>query len=128
MKIKISFGFLLFSVLLFLCLYIYTETNLFNSGGYFNYHISNFLGYLFYWSITLFVISLFALSLDQKKYKMWGLFTFIYVLISILIAYGVGDGNGAIVSFDGKDLTWFFAGLYSLASIIYFAVQHFRKR
>lgn len=96
--------------------------------GSFDYHVAQFVGYLFYWSITLFIVSLFALILDNRRYKIWLLITSIYALISILIAYGTGDGNGAIISFDGKDLTWFFAGLYSFISIIYFLPQFFKNQ
>ena len=121
MKKIISLLFLLLSVGIFFWLSSYT------TKWPFNYHISEFVGYLFYWSITLFVVSLFAFILDQKGYKIWLLLTGIYTVVSILIAWSVGDGNGAIISFDGEMITWFLAGLYFLVCIIYFIVQ-FSKR
>ena len=96
--------------------------------GPFDYHVAQFVGYLFYWSVALFLVSLFAFILDTKKYKIWLLLTAIYMAISILIAWGTGDGNGAIVSFDGKDLTWVFAGLYSFVCIVYFIVQFIKTK
>ena len=94
----------------------------------FDYHVAQFVGYLLYWSVALFVVSLFAFMLDNKKYKIWLLVTVVYVALSILFSYETGDGNNAIVSFDGKDLTWIFTSLYSLISIIYFIVQFFKNR
>jgi len=121
MKKLISFLFLVLSVGIFWGYSSYVK-------GSFDYHVAQFIGYLFYWSVALFLVSIFALVLDDKKYKWWLSITGIYVVISIFIAYATGDGNGAIISFDGKDLTLFFAGLYSIISIIYFIVQFFKNR
>jgi uncharacterized membrane protein len=78
------------------------------------------------WSLIIFIINIFALSLDIKKYKIWLFISIIFVAASILLAYNTGDGNGAIVSIDGEMQTWFLSGFYSLVSIIYFTFQHFR--
>ncbi|OGI90690.1 hypothetical protein A3A95_02280 [Candidatus Nomurabacteria bacterium RIFCSPLOWO2_01_FULL_39_18] len=121
MKKIISFSLLLLSVGIFLGYSSYTK-------GPFDYNTAQFIGYLFYWGVVLFIVSLFAFVLDTKKYKIYSLITLVYVLISILLAYETGGGSGAIVSFDGKDLTLFFAGLYSFISIIYFIVQLFKNR
>ena len=121
MKKIAPFGFLVLSIGIFLGYSSYIQ-------GPFDYHVAQFIGYLFYWSAALFIVSLFATILDTRKYKTWLLVTSIYVLISILIAWGTGDGNGAIISFDGKDLTWFFAGLYSIVSIVYFIAHYFERR
>jgi hypothetical protein len=121
MKKIISLLLLLLSVGIFFWYSFYIKKS-------FDYQIAQFIGYLFYWSVTLFIVSLFALVLNKKKYKIWLLATLVYVFISILIAYETGDGNGAIISFDGKDLTWFFVGLYSFISIIYFIVQFFKNK
>ena len=94
----------------------------------FDYHLAQFVEYLLYWSVTLFVISLFALTLNRTKYKIWLLITLIYLLFSVLIAYQVGDGSGILIVFDGKLLTWIFAGLYSFVSIVYFIVQFFKNK
>lgn len=121
MKKIISLLLLVLSIGIFFWYSSYTK-------GPFDYHVAQFVGYLFYWSVTLFFVSLFAFVIDGIKYKKWLLITGIYVLISILIAYETGDGSGAIISFDGKDLTWFFAGLYSFISVVYFIVQFFKNR
>src|SRR3989344_5646499 len=116
MKKIVSLILLVLSVGIFSLYSFYTKES-------FDYHTAQFIGYLFYWVATIFLVSLFASVLDNKKYKIWLLITLIYVLLSVFIAYTTGDGNGAIISFDGKDLTWFTAGLYSLISIIYFLIQ-----
>lgn len=121
MKKIISLVLLLLSVGIFFWYSSYTK-------GPFDYHVAQFVGYLFYWSVALFVVSLFALTLNGKKYKIWLLATGVCVIASVLIAWGTGDGNGAIISFDGKDLTWFFAGFYSLVCIIYFIVQFIKRK
>lgn len=96
--------------------------------GFFDYNIAQFIGYIFYWSVALFIVSLFAFMIDDRKYKIWLLISGIYVIISILIAVGVGDGDSSVVSYDGKSFTWFFAGLYSLVCIIYFIVQFLKNK
>ncbi|MFZ2621280.1 MAG: hypothetical protein WAX85_03195 [Minisyncoccia bacterium] len=121
MKKIVSSLFLVMSVGIFVWYSHYTK-------GSFDYDTAQFVGYLFYWSVSLFIVSLFALVADNKKYKIWVLFTLIYVPISILIAYETGNDGGAIISFDGKDITLFFAGLYTLISIIYFLIQFFKNR
>ena len=120
MKKIISIIFLFLTVGIFLGYSSYTKTS-------FDYDFSQFIGYLFYWSLDIFLVSLVALSLNKKQYKLWSLFTTISALLSIVIAYKIGGGNSGIVSFDGKDATWFFAGLYSFASIIYFIVQYLKR-
>lgn len=127
MKKKTSLVLLFLSILLFATLYAYTETNLINPNGYFNYHVSDFIGYIFLWSLTLFILSLLAFKLDVKKYRIWLIVGVIVSVISILMAYAAGDGNGAIVDIDGELTTWFFVGLYSFISIIYFIVQFLKK-
>jgi len=128
MKKKTSLTFLFLSILLFLFIYVYTETNLINQSGYFNYHVSDFIGYMFFWSFTLLILSLLASKLDIYKYRIWLIISVVISIISIFIAYAIGGGNGAIISFDGEMVTWFFVGLYSFVSIIYFIVQFFKNR
>ena len=128
MKRKTNFLFLLLSICLFLFLYVYTETNLINPVGYFNYHISNFIEYVFLWSSVLFILSLLALKLDVNKYKTWLIVSIVVSVVSIFIAYVIGDGNGAIIDIDVELTTWFFLGPYSFISIIYFIVQFIKNR
>ena len=128
MKKKIDWSLLVLSIFLFLFLYVYTETNILNTSGHFNYHISDFVGYLLFWSLTLFVLSLLASKLEASKYKIWLIISILASIISMLIAYAVGDGNSSIISINGEFITWFFTGLYSLVSIIYFIVQFFKNK
>ena len=128
MKQRTSSVFLFLSILLFLAIYTYTETSLINKDGYFNYHISDFMGYLFFWSFTLLILSLLAFKLDINKYKIWLIISLVVSTISIFLASVTGDGGGAIVSFGGEDLTWFFAGLYSFVCIVYFIVQFLKNK
>ena len=120
MKKITSLFFLVSSFILFFGLKYYTL-------GSFNYHISEFFGYIFYWSVALLIISLIAMTLNNKKYKLWSSVTIFYVITSILIAYGTRDGGGGILSFDGEMITWILIGVYFFISIVYFLVQ-FPKR
>ena len=127
MKKKTSLVLLFLSILLFSTLYVYTETNLINQGSY-NYHTGDFIGYVFLWSFALLILSLLTFKLDTKKYRIWLIISLVLSAISIFFAYAAGDGNGAIVDIDGELITWFFVGLYSFISIIYFIVQFFKNR
>lgn len=116
------------SLVLFLLSFGFLLGYLFYTKNSYDYNIAQFIGYLFYWSVAFFVVSLFAFMLDYKKYKIWLRITLIYVFISILIAYKTGSGSQAIVNFDGKLLTWIFVCFYSFISIIYFIVQFIKSR
>jgi hypothetical protein len=107
--------------LLVLFSYYYKYTN-----DQFDYRVASKIWNFCQWSLIIFIINIFALSLDIKKYKIWLFISIIFVAASILLAYNTGDGNGAIVSIDGEMQTWFLSGFYSLVSIIYFTFQHFR--
>ena len=74
------------------------------------------------------ILSLLTFKLDTKKYRIWLIISLVLSAISIFFAYAAGDGNGAIVDIDGELITWFFVGLYSFISIIYFIVQFFKNR
>lgn len=94
----------------------------------FNYHIAEFIGYVVIWFVVLFIVSLFALVLENIKYKKWFSLSVVFTLLSIFIAYKIGDGNGGILSVDGELMTWFLSGLYSFISLIYFIVQFVKNR
>lgn len=128
MKKKVSLLLFFLSVLLFATLYAYTETDLINSGGYFNYHVSDFIGYLFSWSLIIFIVSLLASKLDRTKYRMWLLLSVIYTGMSVLNSWHIGDGGGSILSFNGEMFTWFSAGLYFIISVVYFINQHIKNK
>ena len=121
MKKKVSLLLLALSIVVYIGYSYYTV-------GSFDYNFAQFIGYIFYWCVTLFIVSLMAFTVDSRRYKTLSLITLVYVFISILIAYETGDGGSGIVSFYGKDLFLFFAGLYLFISIIYFIVQYFKNR
>ncbi len=121
MKKIVSISSLILSLVIFFGLYDYVKVS-------FSYQMAQNVGYIFYWSAVMFLISLLAIFLEDKKYKAWLYLSGVYMVFSLFIAFKVGDGNGMILSFDGKSLTWFFAGLYSVISIIYFIVQFVKNR
>jgi len=94
----------------------------------FNYHVAQFVGYIFYWSVSVFIVNLFAFTLNNEKYKLWIGASFSFICISIFLAYYAGDGRGTIVDFDGKDLTWILAALYTFLSFGYISRQYFKKK
>lgn len=96
--------------------------------GDFDYDTAQIISYLFYWFVTIFLLSLFAIVLKYKEYKFWITTTIIIVLTSFFVAVKAGDGSSAIISFDGKNLTWIFVGIYSFLSLIYFFFQYFKNK
>lgn len=84
--------------------------------------------YLCQWALVLFILNVFSLTLEKDKYSNWAVISIVVSIISLFFAYKIGDGNGAIVSINGELVNWFFAGLYSFISIIYFIVQYSRGR
>ena len=113
-------------VLFFLSFGIYLGYSYYIKGP-FDYHVAQFAGYFFYWNVALFIMSLFALTLNGIKYRKWLIFTLIFVIFSMLVAYTTGDGNDSIINFDGELLTFISICIYSLVSIIYFTIQFFKK-
>jgi hypothetical protein len=122
MKKIFSIGFFVMGIVILSIYYIYI------SNPQFNYLTAQFIAYLFYWSVAVFIVSLFALVIDKIKYKKWLLITLVYVLISLIFGYKVGDGNGGIIDIDGQSLTFLLAGFYSFISIIYFLIHFFKNR
>lgn len=121
MKKIVSISSLILSLVIFFWLYEYAKIS-------FSYQATQNVGYVFYWSAILFLISLFAAFLEEKKYKMWLYLSGAYMVLSLSVAFMVAGGNGMILSFDGKLLTWFFAGLYSFISVVYFITQFVKNR
>jgi predicted small secreted protein len=116
--------------IIFLILLVLSIASIFYVNQYevwpYNYHVANLIEQLSLWIVVLFIINIFAISLDIKKYKIWLIISIIFAGASLLLAYNTGDGNGAIVSFDGEMQTWFLSGLYSVVSIIYFVFQYLK--
>ncbi len=118
MKKITSLFILVVAILLFIWLKYYGE-----SSSY-NYHLAYFAEYVLYWSVDIFILSLFAFAINNTKYKRWLIVTIPLMLISIAFAYSI-DGNDVL--FDGQYVTFWLIGLYSFFSIIYFIVQFFKK-
>ncbi|MEQ1500438.1 MAG: hypothetical protein ABL917_03660, partial [Parcubacteria group bacterium] len=94
----------------------------------FNYDVGQILSYLIYWTICVFIISIFALILDDRKYKNWVILTIIYFLFSVITAVATSDDSSSILSFDGKDLTLILLSFYSFVSTIYFIFSFIKNR
>ena len=119
MKKIISLSILVMSALLFMWLKYYSELLSYN------YHIAYVVEYFFYWSVALFVLSLFAFMLNNIKYKIWFLITIPFIILSILFAYSI-DGHD--IFFSGQYVILWLISLYSFISIIYFIVQFFKNK
>src|SRR5690349_7757134 len=118
MKKMISSCVLVVSFLLFAWLRYYGEL------PSYNYHVAYVVEYLFYWSIALFVLSLFASVLSDVKYKIWFFIAIPFLFVSILGAYNT-DGHDIL--FSGQYVILWSIILYSFISIIYFTVQFLKK-
>lgn len=79
------------------------------------------------WFLIMIILGFFALSLNSQKHKIWLVFTGIFFVVSMVLVFITPEYGHGIVSIDRELVNWFFAGLYSLISIIYFIVQHFKK-
>lgn len=80
------------------------------------------------WFLVLVPLSLFALTLNDQKHKFWLKFTGIFFTISMIIVFLMPEYGTGIVSVDRELTNWFFVGLYSFVSIIYFIIQFLKKR
>ena len=90
--------------------------------------LSNILAYPGLWFLILIPLSLLALTLNDQKHKFWLKFTGIFFAISMFIVFLMPEYGSGIVSVDRELTNWFFVGLYSFISIIYFIVQFFKNR
>lgn len=84
--------------------------------------------YPFVWFVILVPLSLLALTLNNQKHKFWLKFTGVFFLISIFIIFLQPEYGTGVVSIDRELTNWFFAGLYSFISVVYFIVQFFKTR
>lgn len=91
----------------------------------YNYHVAYVVEYLFYWSIALFVLSLFAFVLSSIKYKIWLYITAPFMILSILFAYSI-DGHDVL--FSGQYIVLWLITLWSFISLIYFIVQFIKNK
>lgn len=89
--------------------------------------LSKVVQYPFIWFIVLVPLSLFSLTLNDQKHKFWLKFTGIFFAISMFIVFLMPEYGTGIVSVDRELTNWFFVGIYSFISIIYFIVQFIKK-
>ena len=122
MKKKTVLSFVLLLVISFL-LFLPCEKDLYCTGKF-----SSIIQYPFVWFILSIPLSLFALTLNDQKHKFWLKFTGIFFAISMVFVFATPEYGSGIVSIDRELTNWFFAGLYSFISIIYFIIQFIKNR
>lgn len=122
MKKKLIFGNIVLLIILFL-FFLPCDNTLYCTGV-----MAEKLQYPFLWSLLMIPLSLFALVLNDQRHKFWLKFTGIFFLISMVIVYLMPEYDPGIVSIDRELTNWFFAGVYSFISIIYFIVQFVKNK
>jgi magnesium-transporting ATPase (P-type) len=81
------------------------------------------------WFLIMIPLGLLALTLNDQKHRSWLIFTGCFFVVSIIIVFLMPETAGGIMlNPDRESTNWFFAGLYSFISIIYFIVQFFKNR
>lgn len=121
MKKKITISLLAVALVLFLLTSNYFE-QIFGSK------VIDYLVYPFLWSLLIFIVSIFAISLNDQKHKTWLKFTGIFFVVSMFLVFRSPEYDGAIVSFDRESVNWLLASVYSIISIGYFIVQFIKNR
>jgi len=89
---------------------------------------TTYFSYPSLWVLLLIPLSLFALTLNDLKHKFWLKFTGVFFAVSMFFVFLMPEYGTGIVSIDRELTNWFFVGLYSFVSIIYFIVQFFKNR
>lgn len=90
---------------------------------------SDYVGYPLLWSFVFIPLSILALTLNDQKHKFWLKFTGIFFVVSMIIVFIMPEtARGLMLNPDRESTNWFFLGLYSLISIIYFTVQFIKSR
>ncbi len=89
--------------------------------------LSDSMAYPGLWFLIMIFISLFALSLNNQKHKIWLIFTGIFFILSMIIVFMTPEYGSGLVTVDRELTNWFLAGLYSFLSIVYFIVQYFKS-
>lgn len=91
--------------------------------------LMNILAYPGQWFVLLIPLSLFAWVLDNQKYKFWLKFTGIFFLVSmVFVTISPETARGLMLNPDKEIVNWFFLGIYTITSIIYFIVQFVKSR
>ncbi len=83
--------------------------------------------HLFVWSLAFVPLGLISLILKDQNHKFWLKFTGVFFLVSMLIVFMLPEYDRGLVSVDRELANWFFVGLYSFISIIYFFTQFLKK-
>lgn len=91
--------------------------------------LSDAVSYPAQWFMVLIVLSLLALSLNDQRHKFWLKFTGIFFLIGMFFVLISPETARGIMLNPDKELTnWFFLGVYTITSIVYFIVQFIKNR
>lgn len=123
MKKKTSLLVLVLLVVNFL-LFLPCDKDLYCEG-----YLANGAQYPFLWFLILLPLSLFALTLNDQKYKFWLKFTGVFFLVGMFfVLISPETARGIMLNPDKESTNWFFAGFYSFVSIIYFITQFVKNR
>jgi len=91
--------------------------------------LSDTVAYPAQWFLFLVVLSLFALSLSDQKHKFWLKFTGIFFLVGMFFVLISPETARGIMLNPDKELTnWFFLGVYTVTSLVYFITQFVKNR
>lgn len=81
------------------------------------------------WFLVLIPLSLFALTLDEKKHLFWLKFTGIFFIVSMFLVFLTPETDrGIMLNLDRETTNWFLVVAYFLISIIYITIQFFKKK
>ena len=95
---------------------------------YCNGPLSDYIGYPLFWFLIWIPLTLLALILNEQKHKLWLKFTVVFFAVSMVLVFITPEYGHGIVSIDRELVNWFFVGLYSFISIVYFIVQYLKKK
>jgi hypothetical protein len=81
------------------------------------------------WFLVLIPLSLFAITLNDQKYKFWLKFTGIFFVVSMIIVFLMPEtAKGIMLNPDRESTNWFFVSMYSFVSMIYCIFQFFQNK
>src|SRR6185369_5528280 len=122
MKIK----FFLSSIFLLILTFLFSlpcDHNLTCSGSWMSW-----LQYPGLWFLIEIPLATLAFTLSIEKYKFWIKLTGIFFVITMILVFISPEFDSAIFSIDKESMNWFFVGLYSFVSMVYFLVQLIKNR
>ena len=89
---------------------------------------ADYMGYPLLWFFILVPLTILALTLSDQKHRFWLKFTGIFFAVSMFFVFLMPEtARGLMLNPDRESTNWFFLGLYSIISVIYFIVQYFKK-